>query len=58
MLQAAMPGTFFIHDSTNKPGFFTLSMKVPYAIRESGIANMLIERDSNGDFTMPVSFKC
>ena len=55
MLQIAMPGTFFIRDSSSNPGFFALSMKVPHAVRESGIANILIEREPNGYFRMPVS---
>jgi len=53
MLQIAMPGTFFIRDSSSNPGFFALSMKVPHAVRESGIANILIEREPNGYFRMP-----
>ena len=56
MLLIAMTGTFFIRDSTSNPGSFALSVRVPTTVKESGIANILIERGPDGNFSMPVSF--
>ena len=54
MLSISKPGTFFIRESASNPGSFALSLKIPQSIKESGIGNILIEKDQNGDFNIPV----
>ena len=58
MLGISMPGTFFIRESTSNPGAFALSIRIPRSVKDSGIANILIEHQANGDFKIPVCSVC
>ena len=55
MLKLEKPGSFFIRESTSTPGSYAMSVRVPTTIKESGIGNILIKTEANGEYRIPVS---
>ncbi|XP_065060736.1 uncharacterized protein LOC135687995 [Rhopilema esculentum] len=53
VLAQERPGSFFIRESTSTPGCYAMSLRVPDGIKESGIANILIQNTATGEYQIP-----